>query len=58
MGFMALQRRGAGSESQTTNEVLGVYVPAGERLSLYLFLDKVQGNALYCDPDSIIYVQK
>jgi hypothetical protein len=41
-----------------TNEVLGAYVTAGARLRLYHFLDKVQENALYCDTDSIIYVQK
>jgi hypothetical protein len=40
-----------------TNEVLGAYVTAGARLCLYDFLDKVQENALYCDTDSIIYVQ-
>jgi ribosome biogenesis protein Nip4 len=41
-----------------TNEVLGAYVTTGERLRLYHFLDKVQEIALYCDTDSIIYVQK
>jgi hypothetical protein len=41
-----------------TNEVLGAYVTAGARLRLYNFLDIVQENALYCDTDSIIFVQK
>jgi hypothetical protein len=41
-----------------TNEVLGAYVTAGARLRLYHFLDKVQENSLYCDTDSIFYVQK
>jgi hypothetical protein len=41
-----------------TNEVLGACVTAGARLRLYHFLDKVQENALYCDTDSVIYVQK
>jgi hypothetical protein len=41
-----------------TNDVMGAYVTAGARLSLYHFLEKVQENALYCDTDSIIYLQK
>jgi hypothetical protein len=41
-----------------TNEVLGAYVTAGARLRLYHFLDRVQENTLYCDTDSIIFVQK
>jgi hypothetical protein len=41
-----------------TNEVLGTYVTAGARLRLYHFLDRVQDNTLYCDTDSIIFVQK
>jgi hypothetical protein len=41
-----------------TNELLGANVTAGARLRLYHFLDKVQENALYCDTDMIIYVQK
>jgi hypothetical protein len=41
-----------------TNEVLGAYVTAGARLRLYHFLDIPQENALYCDTDSIIFVQK
>jgi hypothetical protein len=41
-----------------TIEVLGAYVIAGARLRLYHFRDKEQENALYCDTDSIIFVQK
>jgi hypothetical protein len=48
------------SNLKHTNEVLGAYVTAGARLRLrlYRFLNKVQKNALYCDTDSIIYVEK
>jgi hypothetical protein len=41
-----------------TNEVLGAYVTAGARLRLYHFLDRLQENAIYCDTDSIIFIQK
>ena len=40
-----------------TNEVIGVYVTAGARLRLYLYLDKLQELAIYCDTDSVIFVQ-
>jgi hypothetical protein len=38
--------------------VLGAYVTAGARLRLYHFLEQMQENAIYCDTDSIIFVQK
>jgi hypothetical protein len=41
-----------------TNEVLGAYVTASARLRLYHLLDRVGENALYCDTDSIIFVQR
>jgi hypothetical protein len=41
-----------------TNEVLGAYMTAGTRLRFYYFHKKGQENALYCDTDSIIFVQK
>jgi len=40
-----------------TNEVIGVYVTAGARIHLYNFLDWLQENAIYCDTDSVIFIQ-
>jgi len=40
-----------------TNEVMGAYVTAGARFYLYGFLDKLQEKAIYCDTDSVIFVQ-
>jgi len=40
-----------------TNEVIGAYVTAGARIHLYRFLDRLQERAIYCDTDSVIYVQ-
>ena len=40
-----------------TNEVIGAYVTAGARIHLYRYLDRVGENVLYCDTDSILYVQ-
>jgi len=40
-----------------TNEVIGAYVTAGARIYLYGFLDKLQEEAIYCDTDSVIFVQ-
>ena len=40
-----------------TNEVIGVYVTAGEKINLYHYLDRVQEKFLYCDTHSILYVQ-
>jgi hypothetical protein len=41
-----------------TNDVIGSYVTAGARLRLYSYLDKLQERALYCDTDSVLYVQR
>jgi hypothetical protein len=41
-----------------TNDVLGSYVTAGARLRLYGYLDKLQERTLYCDTDSVLYVQR
>jgi hypothetical protein len=38
-----------------TNEVIGAYITAGARIHLYL--DRLQERALYCDTDSVLYVQ-
>jgi len=40
-----------------TNEVIGAYVTAGARIHLYGFLDKLQEKAIYCDTDSVIFIQ-
>jgi hypothetical protein len=40
-----------------TNEVIGSYVTAGARIHLYRYFDKLQERAIYCDTDSVIYVQ-
>ena len=40
-----------------TNEAIASYVTAGARLHLYGYLDKLKENALYCDTDSVIFVQ-
>jgi len=42
---------------RNTNEVIGAYVTAGARIHLYGFLDRLQENAMYCDRDSIIFIQ-
>jgi len=40
-----------------TNEVIGAYVTAGARINLYGFLDRLQEKAIYCDTDSVIFIQ-
>jgi len=40
-----------------TNEVIGAYVTAGARIHLYGFLDTLQEKAIYCDTDSVIFIQ-
>jgi hypothetical protein len=39
------------------NEVVGGYVTAGAIIHLYGYLDRMQERALYCDTDSVLYVQ-
>ena len=39
------------------NEVIGAYVTAGARIHLYGFLDTLQEKAIYCDTDSVIFLQ-
>jgi hypothetical protein len=46
------------SSLRHTNEVIGAFVTAGARLHLYSFLDRLQEKALYCDTDSVFYVQR
>ena len=40
-----------------TNEVIESYVTAGARINLYGYLESLQDRALYCDTDTIIYIQ-
>jgi hypothetical protein len=40
-----------------TNEVIGAYVATGASLHLYKYLDLLQERALYCDTDSVLYIQ-
>jgi len=40
-----------------TNVVIGAYVTADARIHLYSFLDRLQENAIYCDPYSVIFIQ-
>jgi hypothetical protein len=40
-----------------TNEVIGAYVSAGARIHLYSHLDRLKQTALFCDADSVIYIQ-
>jgi len=40
-----------------TKEVIGTNVTAGARLHLYSYLDRLQERAIYCDADSVVYVQ-
>ena len=41
-----------------TNEVVVAYVSCGGGMHLYAHLDKLRQRTLYCDIDSLIYVQK
>ena len=40
-----------------TNEAIANFVTAGARLHLYGYLDKLKEHALYCDTDSVIFVE-
>jgi len=40
-----------------TNVVIVAYVTAGGRIHLYRYLDRLQEKAIYCDTDSVIYIQ-
>jgi hypothetical protein len=41
-----------------TNEVIGAYVKSRARLRLYAYLNSLQGRELYCDTESVFYIQK
>jgi len=40
-----------------TNEVIDAYVTAGVKIHLYRYLDRMRENDIYCDKDSVIYIQ-
>ena len=40
-----------------TNKVIGAYVTAGARIHLYRYLDRLCERAIFCDTDSVIYIQ-
>jgi len=40
-----------------TNEVIDAYITAGARIHLYRYLDRLGEKSLYCDTDSVIYIQ-
>ena len=40
-----------------TNAAIGANVTAGARLHLYSYLDKLQELAIYCESDSVLFVQ-
>jgi len=40
-----------------TNGVIGAFVTAGARIHLYSYLDRLQDKAIYCDTDSVLYIQ-
>jgi hypothetical protein len=41
-----------------TNDVIGSFVTAGARLHLYSYLDRLKEHGLYCDTDSVIFLQQ
>jgi hypothetical protein len=41
-----------------TNEFLGTYVTSSARVNLYSYLDRLHEKALYCDTDSVFYIQR
>jgi len=40
-----------------TNEVIGAFVIACARIHLYTYLGRLQDKAIYCDNDSVIFIQ-
>ena len=38
-----------------TNEVIVAYVTLGARIPLYGYLERLRGNAIYCETDSVHY---
>jgi hypothetical protein len=40
-----------------SNEVIGAFVTAGARINLYNYLDRLKQKEIYCDTDSVIFIQ-
>ena len=40
-----------------SNEVIGAFVTAVARIHLYSYLNKLQDRAVYCDTDSVLFIQ-
>jgi len=40
-----------------TNVVIDAYVTAGARIHQYRYLDQLQDKVIYCDTDSVIFIQ-
>jgi hypothetical protein len=40
-----------------TIEVIGAYVTAGARIHHYGYFERLRENAIYCDTDSVIFIQ-
>ena len=57
MDILATCRGNTRAVLSHTNEVIGSYVTAGARMHPYGYLDKLQKRALYCDTDSVVYIQ-
>jgi len=45
------------SSLRHTNDVIGAYVTAGPRIYLYRRLDQLHEKAIYCDTDSVNFIQ-
>jgi len=39
------------------NVIIAAYLTAGARIHLYGYLDRLRENAIYCDTDSVIFIQ-
>jgi len=40
-----------------TNKLIGAYVTVAAMIHLYRYLDLLKENAMYCDTESVIYIQ-
>jgi hypothetical protein len=40
-----------------TNKVIRAFLTAGAHIHLYSYLDRLQDKAIYCDTDSVLYIQ-
>ena len=45
------------SSQRHSKVVKGAYVTTGARIHLYPYLDRLRENAMYCNTDSVIYIQ-